>query len=187
VGLEEEKHMRRVVSSTLMSLNGVIGNPHEWVGEYFDDTAAAEALAQLRRSHAMLMGRTTYEIFSRFWPQGTGEYAETVNAIRKYVYSSTLEDARWTNTTVVRDRVADHVARLKAEGDDDLVLYGHGPIGRTLLEHGLLDELKVAIHPVFVGTGTLMFGEGETSSLRHRRTATRANGVVVATYSPTDA
>lgn len=176
--------MRRAVSSALMSINGVIGNPHEWAGEYFDDAAAAAALEQLRRSHAMLMGRNTYEIFSRFWPGGTGDYSDAVNSIRKYVFSSTLPSADWTNSTIVREDVAAFVKQLKEAGDDDVVLYGHGPVGRTLLEHGLLDELTVAIHPRFVATGTLMFGGGEISRLDHVATETRSTGVVVITYRP---
>jgi dihydrofolate reductase len=167
-----------------MSLNGVIGNPQEWASEYFDDTAAAESLATLNSSHAMLMGRRTYEVFAEFWPQGTGEYAEKVNAMPKYVYSSTLASADWTNTTLVRDDVVEHVRALKEDAEDDLVVYGHGQLGHTLLEHGLLDELTVSIHPRLVGAGTLMFRDGASSRLDLLATRTRETGVVVATYAP---
>jgi dihydrofolate reductase len=176
--------VRRVVSGTLMSVNGVIGNPHEWASEYFDDEAAADSLAQLRRSAAMLMGRKTYEIFSRLWPASSGDYADAVNNIPKYVFSSTLTSADWTNSTVVRDEPAAFVKQLKAECDGDLVLYGHGPLGRTLLEHGLIDELKVFVNPRFVGAGTLMFSAGESTPLAHVATETRSTGAVVITYRP---
>lgn len=176
--------MRRVISGTLMSIDGVIGNPHEWASEYFDESAAAEALAQLQRSHAMLMGRTTYEIFSRLWPSRAGAYVDAVNGIRKYVFSSTLASADWNNATIVRGDVAEAVARLKAEGDDDLVLYGFGPLGQALLEHGLLDELRVWVHPRFVGTGTLMHRPGATSRLEHVATRPLPTGVVELTYRP---
>lgn len=179
--------MSRVISATLMSLNGVIGNPQEWASEYFDDAAAAESLATLNTCRAMLMGRGTYEVFAGFWPQGTGEYAEKVNAIPKYVYSSTLESIGWTNTTLVRDDVLEHVRALKEEGDGDLVVYGHGRLGHTLLQHRLLDELTVSIHPRLVGAGTLMFRDGASSRLDLVTTRTRKTGVVVATYAPTAA
>src|ERR671931_2423013 len=93
--------MRKLVTSFLMTINGVIGNPHEWAAE-FDKEAAERALDQLRKSHAMLMGRRTYEIFSELWPRSTGDYAETINAIKKYVFSNTLDEARWNNVTIVR-------------------------------------------------------------------------------------
>jgi dihydrofolate reductase len=175
--------MRRLISSTLMSLNGVVGNPHEWAKE-FDATSAAAAQGQLERSHAMLMGRRTYEVFSKLWPATPGEYANAINNMRKYVFSSTLESADWTNATVVKDDVATTVAKLKAEGDDDLVIYGHGRLGRALLEHGLIDQFNVMVFPRFVPSGTLMFHEGEAASLEHVHTTTLPTGVVVLAYRP---
>ena len=173
--------MRKLINATLMSLNGVIGSPHQWAEE-FDAASAAEALRQLERSHAMLMGRGTYEIFSRLWPGRPGDYASKINAIRKYVFSATLDSPEWTNSTIVKGDAADFVARLKKDGDDDLVLYGHGRLGRSLLERGLIDELKVSIFPRFVPAGTLMFHEGEAASLKHVATTTLPSGVVVVTY-----
>jgi dihydrofolate reductase len=176
--------MRKVIGGSLMSLNGVIGNPHVWASEYFDQDAAARALEGLRRSHAMLMGRTTYEIFSRLWPNGSGEYVDELNRMRKYVFSSTLETADWTNTEIVRGDVVEAVTQLKQDGDDDLVVYGHGPLGQALLDHGLMDELHVAVHPLFVGEGTLMFRDGATSRLELVGTSTAETGVVLLSYRP---
>jgi dihydrofolate reductase len=175
--------MRKLVTSFLMTINGVIGNPHEWAAE-FDKDAAESALAQLRRSHAMLMGRRTYEIFSELWPGSTGDYPDAINAIKKYVFSSTLEEAGWNNATIVRGGPAQEVAKLKQEGDDDLVLYGHGMLGRALLEHGLVDEMKAWIFPRFVGSGTLIFREGENALMEHVDTSTLPSGVAVLTYRP---
>jgi dihydrofolate reductase len=175
--------MRKLVTSFLMTINGVIGNPHEWAAE-FDRDAAETALSQLRNSHAMLMGRRTYEIFSQLWPGSTGDYPQAINAIKKYVFSNTLDSAGWNNVTIVKGDPAQEVAKLKQEGDDDLVLYGHGMLGRTLLEHGLVDELKVWIFPQFVGDGTLIFNEGEHALMEHVDTSTLASGVAVLTYRP---
>jgi dihydrofolate reductase len=175
--------MRKLVTSFLVTINGVTGNPHEWAAE-FDKDAAEIALSQLRRSHALLMGRRTYEIFSELWPGSTGDYSDAINAIKKYVFSNTLDEAGWNNVTLVKGKPAEEVERLKEEGDDDLVLYGHGMLGRTLLEHGLVDEMKVWIFPRFVGGGTLIFSEGETALLEHVDTSTLASGVAVLTYRP---
>jgi dihydrofolate reductase len=175
--------MRKLLTSCLITINGVIGNPHEWAAE-FDKDAAEIALSQLRKSHGMLMGRRTYEIFSELWPGSNGDYSDAINAIKKYVFSNTLDEPGWNNATIVKGDPAQEVAELKQEGDGDLVLYGHGMLGRTLLEHGLVDEMKVWIFPRFVGGGTLIFSEGETALLEHVDTSTLASGVAVLTYRP---
>jgi dihydrofolate reductase len=176
--------MRRIVESTLLSLDGVIGSPHLWASERFDEESRAAALEQLQASDAMLMGRRTYEIFSGLWPKQTGSYAEAINAIRKYVFSSTLTEPNWNNSTIVRGNVATEVKRMKEQGGKDLVIYGHGPLGATLLEHGLLDELHFAIHPVFVGHGTALLRQGATATLELTGTRTLGTGVIAVTYRP---
>jgi dihydrofolate reductase len=135
----------------------------------------------------MLMGRRTYEIFSAMWPASTGPYAERVNSISKHVFSSTLDTAEWTNTTVIRGDVAAAVRDLKEQDGQDLVMYGHGPLGQALLEHHLLDELRVWVHPVFVGRGTTLFREGANATFRLVGTEALATGVAVLTYQPTGA
>jgi len=174
--------MPTLISSTLMSLNGVIGSPDEWAAE-FDEASAAKAQEQVERSQAMLMGRGTYEVFSKLWPSRAGSpYPDAMNRIRKYVFSSTLESADWANSTIVSKEATEAVAELKREGDQDLVIYGHGRLGRALLEGGLIDEFKVWVFPRFVGSGTLMFQEGEALGLEHADTETLPTGVVIATY-----
>jgi dihydrofolate reductase len=132
----------------------------------------------------MLMGRTTYEIFSGLWPSQSGSYADAINAIRKYVFSSTLTATDWSNSTIVRGDVATEVKRLKEQDGKDLIIYGHGPLGAALLEHGLLDELQFAIHPVFVGGGTPLFRQGATATLELTGTRTLGTGVIVVRYRP---
>ena len=151
---------RQVVQSVLVSLNGVVGHPHTWTGDLWGREEAARSLASLERSHALLMGRVTYEIFAGFWPQGSGPYPDAVNAIRKYVFSHTLRDAPWQNSTVVGGDVPGAVRRLRDEGGNPLVVYGHGRFGQTLHDAGLVDELTVAQVPVFVPDGSLLFRPG---------------------------
>ena len=177
--------VRKVVESTLISADGVIGEPHMWTGEHFGEEAVARALDQLRHSDAMVMGRRTYEMFSNIWAEPVDDYAAAIYNMPKYVFSSTLEAADWNNTTVVRDDVASAVHDLKQQPGQDIVLYGHGPVGQTLLEAGLLDELKLWIHPVVVGNGTLWFRESKRTELELVGTDTTKTGVVIATYRPT--
>jgi dihydrofolate reductase len=177
--------MRKIIESTLVSLDGVIEDPHLWATEYFDSEAENYALELLSTSDAMLMGRRTYEFFAAAFPHRTGEYGERVNRISKYVVSSTLEQADWSNSSVLEGDVPTEVAQLKSQAGKDLVIYGHGLLGQTLLKHHLLDELKLWIHPCFVGRGKLLFREGEKTKLKLIAQKTLSTGVIVASYQPT--
>src|SRR5262249_10838654 len=161
-----EAVMRRLIESTLLSLDGVIGEPHVWASEYFDGEAQEKALEQLLASDAMLMGRHTYETFSQTWPKLSGPYPDRINAMRKYVFSSALQEADWNNSTIVKGDVAAEVTKLKQQNGQDLVIYGHGPLGETLLEHNLIDQLQFAIHPLLVGRGALLFRDGQKTTLK---------------------
>ncbi|MGW3095030.1 dihydrofolate reductase family protein [Streptomyces sp. NPDC001102] len=145
---------RRLVQSALVSLNGVIGEPLRWAGPYFGPGSAGHSLKVLQRSEAMLMGRRTYELFSRQWPAASGPYAEHINAMPKYVFSSTLQEAEWTNTSVIAGDPAKAVAELKHAPGRDLIVYGHGQFGQTLCDAGLVDELTLTVVPVFVDGAT---------------------------------
>ena len=138
-----------------------------------------------------MMGRGTYEIFSRQWPAASGEYADFLNAMPKYVFSSTLTEARWSNTQVVPGDVVEAVADLKRAPGADLMVYGHGRFGQTLIDAGLVDELTLTVVPVFVDDGVPMYRPGGTAqgwagrsrpgkrpglaSLRYRPTRTAAS------------
>jgi dihydrofolate reductase len=174
--------MRKLKVGALVSLDGIHGEPRSWVGDYFDDEAAEESLANLQQADAMLMGRHTYEYFAPAWPTMPGPYAERVNAIPKYVFSSTLGTADWTNAIVVAADPVKSVAELKRQGDGDLVIYGFGQLAQTLLEHDLVDELTIAVHPLIVGSGTPVFRSGLPTGLRLTDVGRRANGVVSLAY-----
>ena len=176
--------MGRTVESTLVSADGVIGEPHTWTGEHFGEEAVAYALERLRHADAMVMGRRTYEMFSQIWATPDNEYAAVIYQMHKYVFSSTLQQADWNNTEIVRGDVASTVRALKRQDGGDIVLYGHGPVGHALLEAGLLDELNLWIYPIFVGGGTQLYREGPKTELRLTRTKTTDTGVVILTYEP---
>jgi dihydrofolate reductase len=175
--------MRRLVVGCLLTLDGVHEAPRSWAGPFFDEAAARESLEQLERTDAMLMGRNTYEYFAEAWPHDSGPYADRVNAIRKYVFSSTLESAGWNNSVVLDEDPVSAVTRLKSGGGGDLVIYGFGRLSRTLLDHDLVDELKVSLYPVLHGSGATMLQPGATSTQLELVSMSRnAAGAVSLTY-----
>src|SRR5215470_15947139 len=112
--------MRKIIESTLISLDGVIGDPHVWARDYFDAEAEEYALELLSTSDAMLMGRRTYEFFAAAFPHRTGAYGDRINRIRKYVFSSTLQKADWSNSSIVKGDVAAEAAKFKEQAGKDL-------------------------------------------------------------------
>jgi dihydrofolate reductase len=175
--------MRKLSVAALLSADGIHGEPRSWVGAYFDDAAAAESLDKLLHADAMLMGRHTYEYFAAAWPSTLGQYADRINAMPKYVFSSTLPTADWSNSTVVAADPVKSVVELKQQGDGDLVIYGFGQLAQTLLEHDLVDELTFSLHPVLVGSGTPVFRSGLLTPLQLTSTEARPNGVVSLSYT----
>ena len=174
----------KLIVAALLTLDGVHDSPRSFAGPYFDADAAARSLVALESCAAMLMGRTTYEYFAPAWSAGTDPYAARVNGITKYVFSSTLTDPEWSNTRVVPGDPVAAVADLKKGADGDLMIYGYGQLSQTLLEHGLVDELKLSIFPVVAGAGTPLFRPGRSQALRLTGTKTWRNGTVELTYAP---
>jgi dihydrofolate reductase len=142
---------RRLRQSCLVSVNGVFSEPLAWAGPYFGPGSAALSLAALEDSGALLMGRRTYEIFSRQWPAASGEYAAYLNEMPKYVFSSSLQSPSWTNTAVISGDVVAAVTELKREAGKDLIVYGHGRLGQTLCDAGLVDQLTGSVPPIESG------------------------------------
>ena len=177
--------MRKLIVSSLVSLDGVHGDPQSWVGDFFDEQAVQESLAVLLDSDAMLMGRNTYEYFAPAWSSPSGPCLERINAMRKYVFSSSLTAASWNNTTIIPGDPVAAVRELKEQGDRYLVIYGYGQLAQTLLEHGLVDQLNFIINPVMAGSGTTLFRPGKRTSLRLVSAAERRNGVVTLSYENT--
>jgi dihydrofolate reductase len=143
-----------------------------------------DRLGQLLACDAMLMGRNTYEEFAGFWPELPHPLADRVNALPKYVFSSTLEHAEWSNSTIVRGDVVAEVSKLKQQEGGDLLIYGHGLLGETLLKRHLLDVLDLSIHPLVLGQGKQFFREGQNVTLRLVATKSFSKGIVKVTYEP---
>jgi dihydrofolate reductase len=130
----------------------------------------------------MLMGRKTYEFFAAAFPHQKGDYGRRINEMRKYVFSKSLRQADWTNSSIVAGDVATEAAKLKQLDGKDLVIYGHGLFAQTLLQQDLLDELKFWIDPLFVGRGKSLFREGNKIRMKLAATKILTTGVVVLTY-----
>ena len=146
--------MRKIIESTLVSADGVVGSPPLWAMEYRDEEVTRDALERLSGCDAMLIGRGSYELFAAIWPTQTDDFAQRVNEIRKYVFSSTLDRADWSNSTIVRGDVLTEVAKIKEQDGRDIAVFGHGQLAQTLLEHGLTDEVPALVSPSPRGCGT---------------------------------
>jgi len=176
--------MRKVIQSTLISLDGVVDDVSSWGRKYFDEAWWRSATQMLESCDALLLGRNTYEMLAERSRAVENAYTRQINGIRKYVFSSTLTKADWNNSVLVRGDVATEVAKLKRETGKDIMSYGHGPLGHTLLEQDLLDEIHFSIHPVLVGRGKLALRDNLRAELKLIESKTLANGVVVVSYQP---
>jgi dihydrofolate reductase len=181
--------MRRVVASEFLSLDGVMEAPDQWHFPYFNDEMGGEIGAAMGQADAMLMGRVNYEEWAEFWPQQDPEEnpaAGFMNGVRKYVVSTTLEEPLgWNNSTLIGKNVAEEIAELKRQTGGDISISGSGSLVRSLLSDGLVDELRLMVHPVVVGSGKRLFEEGSNRmALELVDSKTFSTGVLYLTYRP---
>ena len=178
--------MRKIIESTLMSVDGVVGNPAAWgVMDYRDGEVQQEALQRLSGCDAMLMGRRTYEVFAEVWPPQTNDLADRVNSIRKFVFSSTLEKADWNNTRVIKELTKEEILKLKQEPGKNMMIFGSGTLIEQLTNLGLIDEYQLMVNPVILGKGKPLFkGIKDRIHLKLADTKTFKNGVVLLQYQP---
>jgi dihydrofolate reductase len=184
--------MGKIVISDNVSLDGVIEDPAGdegftrggWVGLIKDLPELNKlALDEALGAEALLLGRRTYEWLAARWPSRGGELADRLNGLPKYVVSSTLEDPDWNNSTVLKGDVVSEVSKLKQELDGEIVVPASFQVVHTLMEHDLVDELRLKIFPVVLGAGERLFGEtSDKKPMRLVDTQTIEGGVVVLTY-----
>ncbi len=172
----------------MVSLDGVVGSPQEWAFPYSDAEMEATNAAGMAASDALLLGRVTYEEFAAFWPnQPAGTpMIDYINGVAKFVVSSTLkEPLGWNNSTLIGGDVAEKVADLKRQPGKDITVIGSDKLAHSLLRDGLLDELRLMVHPVIVGGGKRLFeGGGALVGLELIESKTFGTGVVYLTYGP---
>ncbi len=175
--------MRKLVESTFVTLDGTISAPQVWGPPYWDDEHGAYAHRLLLAADALLLGRETYEGFAAAWPSRSGEVADRINSLPKYVASTSLTQTTW-NATLITGDVADAVAALKQQPGKDILKYGTGRLDRTLMQHGLVDEFHFWVFPVIAGSGQGFLEGIETTHLKLVDTTTFRSGIVVLTYAP---
>src|SRR5215208_5879370 len=184
--------MGKIVVSDNVSLDGVIEDPAGdegfsrggWVGLIKDRPGASKlALDEAMGTEAMLLGRRSYEWMAGRWPSRSGELADRLNSMPKYVVSSTLEDPDWNNSTVLKGDVVNEVSSLKQELDGEIVVVASFQLVRTLMEHDLADELRLKIYPVALGAGKRLFGEtSDKKRMRLLDTRTVGDGLAFLAY-----
>jgi dihydrofolate reductase len=185
----EEVLMRKVIASELVSLDGVVESPEKWHFPYFNDQMGDAIGVAMAASDAMLMGRVLYEEWAAFWPKQDPDenpVAARMNGVRKYVVSTTLEEPlEWENSTLIGDDVAEEITRLKEQPGKDISISGSPTLVRSLLEDGLLDELRLMVHPIVVGSGKRLFEDGgDQQALDLVDSKTFSTGVLYLTYQP---
>lgn len=181
--------MRKVVSGLFISLDGVTESPDQWQFDHFDDGMMAALEAHIAAEDAILLGRVTYQEWEPYWPTATDEpYASHINNTPKYVVSSTLDKVTWgdrDNITLIKGNLAEAITKLKQQPGKNIGVSGSPTLVRSLLEHDLLDELTLMVHPVIAGSGKRLFKDG--SALKRMKlvsSKTTSTGVALLTYQP---
>ena len=186
--------MGKIVMSENVSLDGVIEDPAGVegfrLGGWFFETDRGEdgetfTLDKALGTEALLLGRRSYEFFAARWASRGGDLADRLNSLPKYVASSTLEDPDWTNSTVLRGDVVNEVSKLKQDVNGDIVVYASFHLLHALIEHDLVDELRLMIYPVVLGAGERLFGEtSDKKPMRLVDTRTVGDSIAFLTYEP---
>lgn len=180
--------MRKIAVQVYMSIDGVMEAPETWSFPYWTDDHEKYAYERLLAADALLLGRSTYEVFAASWPSRTGDdFSARMNSLPKYVVSSTLgdDDLEWNNSQVIRGDVVAEVTKLKQQPGKDILLYGSNQLFNTLLDHHLIDDFRLWVFPLVLGSGRRLFaGHNEPGKLQLADTITLSTGVAVLCYQP---
>jgi len=180
--------MRKLTNSTYITVDGVIQDPQDWPSLGSSDDRGQTIQTELLRScELQIMGRRTYEGFAAVWPTRSGDpYSDHINAMRKLVFSSQVAAPSWNNTVVVAEDPVQTVRELKTQDGGDIVQYGFGHLAHQLLAAGLVDELRLWVHPFLIGRGgpeALLYRNSTTTRLNLAATTVLENGIVILTYT----
>jgi class 3 adenylate cyclase/dihydrofolate reductase len=188
--------MRRLIASEFVTLDGVIEGPghdehrdgkNAWALRGTSEEQQRYKVEELLAADALLLGRVTYQIFAAFWPTAPGDqgFADTMNSIEKYVVSRTLRSADWKNTSILRGNVAEEIPKLKQQPGSDILIFGSADLVNSLMRHDLIDEYRLMVFPVVLGSGKRLFrDESDTTHLQLVGTRAFSSGVVLLTYQP---
>jgi dihydrofolate reductase len=178
--------VRKIVAGLFISLDGVTEAPDQWHFPYFNDEMGEAVGSQIEAADTMLLGRKTYEEFASYWPhQGSEvELADQMNNTPKLVVSNTLNALEWQNSTLIKGNVAEQLTRIKQQPGKNIGVTGSSTLVRSLLRDGVLDELRLLLHPIVVGKGGRLFPDGtEQQGLTLVESKTFSTGVLYLTYT----
>ena len=180
--------MGKIIVTEFVSLDGVYEDPHEWHFPFFLEQAQQYKAAELRATDALLLGRVTYEGFAQAWPERSGdEFSDKFNAMPKHVVSTTLENPTWSNSHVVNANadLGAELGTLKDRYEQDIFIHGSGTLANSLLRQGLIDEVRLMVHPIVVGKGRKFFEDGTSiPALELADVTTWDGGIALMTYRP---
>ncbi|MCL4250287.1 MAG: dihydrofolate reductase family protein [Anaerolineae bacterium] len=177
--------MRKLIVTEFISLDGVIEEPM-WTFKYWNDVIAAFKGEETSANEPLLLGRVTYQGFAAAWPQRTDEASGGAyfNGTRKYVVSTTLDKVEWNNSVLIRDNILEAIRKLKQEDGPDIVVHGSATLVQTLLQHDLVDRIRLLVYPLVLGTGKRLFQDGTTATLKLVEARALSSGVVALIYEP---
>ncbi len=176
--------MPKIIITEFMSLDGVIENP-QWTFKYWNDQIAGFKAEETSANESLLLGRVTYEGFASAWPQRKDEDpgATYFNGTRKYVISNTLDKAEWNNSVIINGNAVEEIAKLKQQDGPNLVVHGSATLAQTLIQNKLVDEIRLLVYPLALGTGKRLFTEESKVTLK-LVSSRNFNGVMGQVYEP---
>ncbi len=179
----------KLIVTEFLTLDGVMEDSTPWQAGYLSPEISKFKYDELFETDALLLGRTTYEGFAAYWPNatGTGDFGERMNSLPKFVATTTLKALEWNNATVLEGDVVAAVQKLKQQEGGNLLVYGSGDLAQTLLQHGLIDELRLMIYPIVLGSGKRLFKGGEKILLGLVASRNLGASVMLLTYRPVPA
>lgn len=174
----------RLVASVQVTLDGVMGAPEEWSLQFVDEESERRGVDDLVAADALLMGRVTYEGFLEYWPSATDPEAERMNGLPKYVVSNSLTAVEWNNSTLIPGDVVRQVQELKDKPGGDILLLASADLAHSLRAENLIDEYRIWVVPMVLGSGKPYFAGGQTTALQLTDAKTLSSGIAVLTYKP---